>query len=93
MLTLQGSGYCFYLLKEAYGFMFKKPNNIHLMYKISKIRDNSQHLFENNVLVYIHSKQYRFFRRSHSVLLPCNPRRTLAGFSRCCMVIVLKGYF
>ena len=26
-------------------------------------------------------------------LLPCNPRRTLAGFSRGCMVIVLKVSF
>ena len=44
-------------------------------------------------LARIHSKQYRSFRRSPSVLLPCNPRRTLEGFSWGCMVIVLKGSF
>ena len=41
----------------------------------------------------IHSKQYRFFKKKPSVLLPCNPWRTLQGFSRGCMVIVLKGSF
>ena len=34
-----------------------------------------------------------FFRRNPSVLLQCNPRTTLAGFSWGCMVIVLKGSF
>ena len=38
----------------------------------------------------LHSKQYRFFRRKPSVLLPCDPRRTLAGFSGGRMVIVLR---
>ena len=33
----------------------------------------------------LHSKQYGFFRRHPSVLIPCNPWRTLAGFSRGCM--------
>ena len=55
-------------------------------------------LLLENILVYIcpgsvHSKQYWFFRRNPSVLIPCNPRRTLAGFSWGCMVIVLKGSF
>ena len=40
-----------------------------------------------------HSEQYWFFRRSPWVLLPCNPKRTLGGFSWGCMVIVLKGSF
>ena len=33
------------------------------------------------------------FKKSPSVLLPCNPWRTLVGFSRGSMVIVLKGSF
>ena len=41
----------------------------------------------------LHSKQNRFFRRNPSVLLTCSPRRTLAGFSWGCMLIVLKGSF
>ena len=45
------------------------------------------------VFMYIHSKQYRFIRRNPSVLSPRNLRRTLAGFSWGCMVIVLKGSF
>ena len=46
-----------------------------------------------HVLVNQYSKQYRFFGRNPSVLFPCNPRRTLAGFFWGCMVIVLKGSF
>ena len=38
-------------------------------------------------------EEYRLFRRNPSVLLPCNPRRTLAEFSWGCMVIVLKCSF
>ena len=41
----------------------------------------------------IHSKQYRFNKRNPSVQSPCNPRKTLAGFTWGCMVIVLKGSF
>ena len=41
----------------------------------------------------LHCKQYWFFRRNPSVLLPCHPRRTFAGFSWGYMVIVLKGSF
>ena len=41
--------------------------------------------------VALHSKQYSFFKKNLSVLLPCNPRRTLQGFFWGCMVIVLKG--
>ena len=39
------------------------------------------------------SKQYRFFKKNHSVPSPCNPRKTLQGFSRGCMVIVLNASF
>ena len=41
----------------------------------------------------VYSKQYWFFRRNPSVLIPINPRRTLAGFSWGCMVLVLKGSY
>ena len=41
----------------------------------------------------VHSKQYRFFRKNLSALLPCNPRRTLQRFSWGCMVLVRKGSF
>ena len=41
----------------------------------------------------VHSKQYRLFKMNPSVLLPCNPRRTLQVFSRGCLVIVHKGSF
>ena len=43
--------------------------------------------------VHLNSKQYRFFKKNPLVQSPCNPRRTLAGFSWGCMVIVLKGSF
>ena len=33
----------------------------------------------------LHSKQYRFFIKNLSVLLPCNPRKTLQGFSWVCL--------
>ena len=46
-----------------------------------------------NVYCIINTKQYRFFEKKPSVLLPCNPRRTLQGFPWGCMVIVLKGSF
>ena len=45
------------------------------------------------VAAYIHSKQYKFFTRNPSVILSCNPRRTLAGFSWGCMVILLAVSF
>ena len=60
-----------------------------------------RNMLENNIastflnifskLACIHSKQYRFFNKNLSVLLPCNPKRTLQGFSWGCMVIVLHG--
>ena len=34
-----------------------------------------------------------FFKKNPSVLFSCNPRRTMRGFSRSCMVIVLKSSF
>ena len=74
--------------------------------KCCKLKKNTRTCYQSDfthftlvdrVLIYcwdeVHFKQYRFFINNLPLLLPCNPRRTLAGFSWGCMVIVMEGSF
>ena len=57
------------------------------------VEDDSDLAYNTYSMNNVHSKKYRFYKKNLSVLLSCNPRRTLAGFSWGCMIIVLKGSF
>ena len=82
-----------------------KPDSFHFNFSLQKLKLYNLALYiranirtcckyhHGRFHCWLHSKQYSFFRGNPSVLLPCNPRRTLAGFSWGCMVIVLRVVF